>query len=262
MNRVIAIVNQKGGVGKTTTAVSLGSSLGKEGRKVLLVDLDPQANASSGVGLSRADPKLNVYRMLMGEVSCRDCLIETEYRNMSIIPSHPDLTGAEVELISLIGREYRLRDALEPIEDDYSYILIDCPPSLNILVINALAAAQELILPIQAEYYALEGISQLLGAVRLVKARLNPDLRIGGIVVTMCDYRTNLSSRVVEEVRGYFKDRVYQTVIPRNVRLGEAPSFGQPINYYDQTSAGALAYDALAGEIIAEERNRRGIDTA
>ena len=254
MSRIIAIVNQKGGVGKTTTAISLGSVLGEMDRKTLIIDLDPQANATSGLGQSKAEREANIYRVLLDEIKVGDCLSATEFENLFCIPSHPDLTGAEVELVTMIGREYRLRDAIQPIIADFDYLLIDCPPSLNILVINALAAAGELIIPIQAEYYALEGISQLLGAIRLVRERLNPALSVVGILITMCDYRTNLANRVMEEVRRYFTDRVYRTVIPRNVRLGEAPSFGKPINYYDRNSAGAIAYHQLAREIITEER--------
>ena len=249
ISKTIAIVNQKGGVGKTTTSVSLAAALGLAGYPVLLVDLDPQGNATSGVGVTKDDRDRSIYPLILGQAEVEDCIRVTEFQNLSLIPSHPDLTGAEVELISFLGREYRLRDALSPIKDKYPFIIIDCPPSLNILVINALACADELIVPIQAEYYALEGISQLMGAIKLVRERLNSNLRIRGVLLTMCDNRTRLSQQVIDEVRGFFQGDVFDTVIPRNVRLGEAPSFGRPIQYYDDRSSGAVAYRALAEEI-------------
>ena len=249
ISKTIAIVNQKGGVGKTTTSVSLAAALGLAGYPVLLVDLDPQGNATSGVGVTKDDRDRSIYPLILGQAEVEDCIRVTEFQNLSLIPSHPDLTGAEVELISFLGREYRLRDALSPIKDKYPFVIIDCPPSLNILVINALACADELIVPIQAEYYALEGISQLMGAIKLVRERLNSNLRIRGVLLTMCDNRTRLSQQVIDEVRGFFQGDVFDTVIPRNVRLGEAPSFGRPIQYYDDRSSGAVAYRALAEEI-------------
>ncbi len=250
--RIIALVNQKGGVGKTTTAVNLAASLGEKGRRVLLIDLDPQGNATSGVGAGKKDRERNSYRMILGQSSLEQCTVYTGHQNLYLVPSHPDLTGAEVELISVIGREFRLRDAILALPPDFEYILIDCPPSLNLLVINALAAARELIIPIQAEYYALEGISQLLGAIRLVRERLNPKLAVTGVLLTMSDRRTRLSGQVIDEVRTYFGDQVFKTGIPRNVKLSEAPSFGQPVIYYDRLSAGAEAYLALAAEIDLE----------
>ncbi len=247
--RIIALVNQKGGVGKTTTAVNLAACLGDLGSRVLLIDLDPQGNATSGVGVEKTDREKNSYRLLLGETSLEQSIISTGFPNLFLVPSHPDLTGAEVELISVIGREYRLRDTIPSPDSDFEYILIDCPPSLNLLVINALAAAGELIIPIQAEYYALEGISQLLGAIRLVRERLNPGLKVTGVLLTMADRRTRLSGQVSAEVRRYFLDEVFTAEIPRNVKLGEAPSFGKPIIYYDRQSTGAEAYLALAAEI-------------
>ncbi len=244
------MVNQKGGVGKTTTSVSLAAALGMEGKKVLLIDLDPQANATSGLGYDKKAAGGNIYRVLIGETGLEETIIRTPYRNLSLAPSHPDLTGAEVELISSWGREYKLRDALQPIKEKYPYIIIDCPPSLNILTINALAAATGLILPVQCEYYALEGISQLTGAIRLVKERLNPDLEVWGVLLTMCDSRTKLSLQVADEVKRYFKDKVYRTIIPRNVRLSEAPGFGKPIGYYDKDSSGAESYLSFTREVI------------
>ena len=248
-SKIITVVNQKGGVGKTTTSVSLAAALGLAGYPILLIDLDPQGNATSGVGVAKDDRDRSVYPLILGQTGIEECIRATEFTNLSLVPSHPDLTGAEVELISFLGREYRLKEAINPIRDKYSFILIDCPPSLNILVINGLACADELIVPIQAEYYALEGISQLMGAIRLVRERLNPDLRISGVLLTMSDSRTRLSQQVIDEVRGFFKGDVFETVIPRNVRLGEAPSFGKPIQYYDDRSSGAMAYSALAEEI-------------
>lgn len=250
--RIIALVNQKGGVGKTTTAVNLAACLGERGRRVLLIDLDPQGNATSGVGGEKTDRERNSYRLILGQTILKEAIIHTGFANLDLVPSHPDLTGAEVELISVIGREFRLRDAISSRDAGYHYIVIDCPPSLNLLVINALAAAGELIIPIQAEYYALEGISQLLGAIRLVRQRLNPALAITGVLLTMADRRIKLSGQVAAEVRGYFHDGVFKTEIPRNVKLGEAPSFGKPIIYYDRFSAGAGAYLDLAAELDPE----------
>lgn len=247
--RIIALVNQKGGVGKTTTAVNLAAALGDRGRRVLLIDLDPQGNATSGVGVEKTDRERNSYRLILGETTLKEAIVSTGFRNLFLVPSHPDLTGAEVELISVIGREYRLRDIIPTPDAGFEYILIDCPPSLNLLVINALAAARELIIPIQAEYYALEGISQLLGAIRLVRERLNRGLKVTGVLLTMADRRTRLSTQVATEVRRYFQDQVFTAEIPRNVKLSEAPSFGQPIIYYDRLSTGAEAYLALAEEI-------------
>ena len=259
-----AIANQKGGVGKTTTAVNLAAALGERGRKVLLIDLDPQGNATSGVGAEKTNRERNSYRLILGQAGLENSLIDSGCQNLFLLPSHSDLTGAEVELISVIGREYRLRDALTSSGADFDYVLIDCPPSLNLLVINALAAAGELIIPIQAEYFALEGISQLLGAIRLVRERLNPSLAVSGVLLTMTDRRTKLSGQVAAEVRGYFGEDVFRTEIPRNVKLGEAPSFGRPIIYYDRLSTGAEAYLALAAEVdvgvsyAPERNNNRG----
>ncbi len=252
--RIIALVNQKGGVGKTTTAVNLAACLGDLGSRVLLIDLDPQGNATSGVGVEKTDREKNSYRLILGETTLEQSITSTGFSNLFLVPSHPDLTGAEVELISVIGREYRLRDIIPSPDCGFEYILIDCPPSLNLLVINALAAAGELIIPIQAEYYALEGISQLLGAIRLVRERLNPQLKVTGVLLTMADRRTRLSGQVSAEVRRYFRDEVFATEIPRNVKLGEAPSFGKPIIYYDRMSSGAEAYLALAAEINLQKK--------
>ncbi len=249
---MIAIANQKGGVGKSTTAVSLGASLAELGFMVLVVDLDPQGNASTGLGIRHEARDVTVYDVLAAEAPIDGAIVPTPVENLHAIPSTIDLAGAEIELVSQFSRELRLRKALEPLkEDSYDFIFLDCPPSLGLLTVNALAAAEELIVPIQCEYYALEGLGQLLRNVRLVQQNVNPGLRLTGIVMTMFDPRTRLSEQVVEEVRKYFGERVYQTIIPRTVRLSEAPGFGQPITVYDPRSRGAERYRDLAKEVAA-----------
>lgn len=245
------MANQKGGVGKTTTCVNLGACLGRFGRRVLLVDLDPQANATSGLGFDKKKINPGVYKLLLDDVSPDAAILATSYDNLYLIPSNPDLTAAEIEILEYEEREYRLKRFLAPLKGDYSYILIDCPPSLNILTINAFACADSLIIPMQCEYYALEGLSQLLEVLELVRTRINPALEIEGVLLTMSDSRTNLSVQVIEEVRNYFKEKVFNAVIPRNIRLGEAPSFGKPIIYYDPNSTGAAGYQKLAAEILS-----------
>jgi chromosome partitioning protein len=249
--RVIAIANQKGGVGKSTTAVSLGASLADAGRRVLVLDLDPQGNASTGMGIRHDAREVSVYDVVVGEASIADAVVQTAVPNLWAIPSTIDLAGAEIELVSQFSRELRLRKALEPLTEatSYDYVLLDCPPSLGLLTINALAAALELIVPIQCEYYALEGLGQLLRNVSLVQQNINPNLQLTGIVMTMFDPRTKLSEQVVAEVKRYFGDRVYDVIIPRTVRLSEAPGFGQPITVYDPKSKGAQAYRRLAKEV-------------
>ena len=250
--RIIAVANQKGGVGKSTTAVSLGASLAELGFKVLVVDLDPQGNASTGLGIRHEAREVTVYDVLAAEAPIEGAVVPTALEGLYAIPSTIDLAGAEIELVSQFSREMRLRKALEPLKtDDYDYIFLDCPPSLGLLTVNALAAADELIVPIQCEYYALEGLGQLLRNVRLVQQNVNTGLRLTGIVMTMYDPRTKLSEQVVQEVRKYFGERVYQTVIPRTVRLSEAPGFGQPITVYDSKSRGAQCYRDLAREVAA-----------
>jgi chromosome partitioning protein len=248
--RIVAVANQKGGVGKSTTAVSLGAALAENGHRVLVVDLDPQGNASTGLGIRHEAREVTVYDVLSSEADLARAIVETPVHNLFAVPSTIDLAGAEIELVSQFSRELRLRRALEPLRDGpYAFILLDCPPSLGLLTVNALAAAQELLVPIQCEYYALEGLGQLLRNVRLVQQNVNPGLRLSGIVMTMFDPRTKLSEQVVDEVRRYFGDLVYETVIPRTVRLSEAPGFGQPITVYDPRSRGAECYRDLAREM-------------
>jgi chromosome partitioning protein len=252
--RVIAVANQKGGVGKSTTAVSLGAALAEMGRRVLVVDLDPQGNASTGLGVRHDERRVTVYDVLASDAPIMEAVVQTPVPNLFCVPSTIDLAGAEIELVSQFSREMKLRRAMEPLrENGFDFVFLDCPPSLGLLTVNAMAAAEELIVPIQCEYYALEGLGQLIKNVRLVQQNVNPALRLSGIVMTMFDPRTKLSEQVVEEVRRYFGDRVYDTIIPRTVRLSEAPGFGQPITVYDPRSTGAKRYRELAGEVVRRE---------
>jgi len=250
MAKIIAVANQKGGVGKTTTAVNLSSCLGYKGKKVLLIDVDPQGNSTSGLGVDKKKIKKSAYDVLINDVDINETLVNTPIDNLLLCPSNIQLAGAEVELVSTISRETRLKNSLENIKDDYDFILIDCPPSLGLLTLNSLTAANTILVPIQCEYYALEGLSQLMETVRLVQKHLNKGLDVEGVVLTMFDARTNLSIQVVEEVKKYFKNKVYRTIIPRNVRLSEAPSYGLPIILYDPKSKGAECYLDLADEVI------------
>jgi chromosome partitioning protein len=254
MTKIVTLANQKGGVGKTTTAINLGASIAACERRVLIVDLDPQANATSGVGLSKNEEK-STYPVLVDGLSLREIVLPTELANLFIAPSSVDLVGAELELGDAEGREYRLRQALQDVVRDYDYILIDSPPSLGLLTINGLTAADSVLVPLQCEYFALEGLSQLVNTIERVREALNPGLEIEGIVLTMYDERMNLCRQVAEEVRGHFSGKVYRTVIPRNVRLGEAPSFGKPIILYDIRSRGSEAYVSLAREFIQRAEN-------
>jgi chromosome partitioning protein len=253
MGRVIAVANQKGGVGKTTTAINLSACLAEKGKKVLAVDVDPQGNTSSGLGIDKNNIKNTIYQLIIGECSIQNCIIENVFDKLSVIPSNVELAGAEIELIGLEDKEYILRNQLEVIKDNYDYIIIDCPPSLNTLTVNAMTTADTVLVPIQCEYYALEGLTQLIHTINLVKKRLNPDLEIEGVVFTMFDARTNLSLQVVENVKNNLKQTIYKSIIPRNVRLAEAPSHGLPINIYDPKSAGAEGYRDLADEVIDRE---------
>jgi chromosome partitioning protein len=250
MGRVIAIANQKGGVGKTTTTVNLSACLATLGKKVLLIDIDPQGNASSGVGVKKGELESCIYDVLIDNEDIKAVIQQSKVENLHVLPATISLAGAEIELVSTISRELRLKNALEGVRERYDYIIIDCPPSLGLLTINALTAADSIIIPVQCEYYALEGLSQLLSTIRLVQKHLNKNLMIDGVLLTMLDARTNLGIQVIEEVKKYFQDKVYKTVVPRNVRLSEAPSHGEPIITYDAKSRGAEVYLELAREVI------------
>ena len=255
MGKVIALVNQKGGVGKTTTSINLSASLAAKGKKVLMIDTDPQGNATSGFGVDKNDLEDTIYELILGECSVQDCIIKDVIPGVSILPSNVNLAAAEIELIGVDKKEYILKKEIDWVKDSYDFIIIDCPPSLSMLTVNAMTTADSVLVPIQCEYYALEGLSQLIHTVNLVKERLNPELDMEGVVFTMFDSRTNLSNQVVENVKNNLQQNVYKTIIPRNIRLAEAPSYGMPIQMYDPKSAGAEAYMALADEVIKRKDN-------
>ncbi len=250
MGKIISIANQKGGVGKTTTSINLSTILAKKGRKVLMIDADPQGNASSGVGVGREDIELSIYDVLINDTEIPDVVKKTNVKNLSLCPSNINLAGAEVELVSMMSREQRLKEKLDEVKEDYDFIIIDCPPSLGLITLNAFTASDSVLIPVQCEYYALEGLGQLLNTINLVKKHLNKDIEIEGALLTMYDIRTNLSNQVVKEVKRYFNEKVYKTVIPRNVKLSEAPSYGMPISMYDPRSKGAKSYEKFVKEFL------------
>ncbi len=256
MSKIIAVANQKGGVGKTTTTVNLSAILAKRGKKVMIIDADPQGNATSGLGIDKDDVK-SLYDVLVNEEPIEETLEETTMENLDVCPSNINLAGAEVELVSLISREYRLKEQLDKIKDEYDYILIDCPPSLGLITLNAFTAADSVLIPVQCEYYALEGLGQLINTINLVKKHLNKSLEIEGAILTMYDIRTNLSNQVVKEVKKYFDDKVFKSVIPRNVKLSEAPSYGMSIVEYDSRSKGSKSYDKLAKEFLKKQEKSK-----
>lgn len=257
MAKIIAIANQKGGVGKTTTSINLSACIAMQDKKVLLIDLDPQGNATSGVGVKKSEVKKSIYDVIINDEEMQNAIVDTQIENLKVCPSNIKLAGAEIELVNLISREARIKNALEEVNDMFDYVIIDCPPSLGLLTLNAFTAAKSIIVPIQCEYYALEGLSQLMNTVKLVKKHLNTSLDIEGVVLTMFNSRANLCTQVADEVKIYFKDKVYKSFIPRNIRLSEAPSYGMPIILYDAKSRGAKCYMELASEVIKND-NKRG----
>lgn len=250
MGKIISIANQKGGVGKTTTSINLSTLLAKKGKKVLMIDADPQGNASSGVGVDRDDIELSVYDILINDVEIKEVVKKTNIKNLDLCPSNINLAGAEVELVSVMSREHRLKEKLDSMKEEYDFIIIDCPPSLGLITLNAFTASDSVLIPVQCEYYALEGLGQLLNTISLVKKHLNKEIEVEGALLTMYDARTNLSNQVVKEVKKYFNDKVYKNVIPRNVKLSEAPSYGMPISLYDPRSKGAKSYDKFVKEFL------------
>jgi len=261
MSKIIAICNQKGGTGKTTSAINISTYLALAGKRVLLIDLDPQANATSGLGINRHDIKKSTYHILLEEVAIEEIYQTTAVHNLNLAPSNLDLTGAEVELVGALGREHRLKKSLIKAQENFDFMLIDSPPSLGLLTINALCAADSVLIPVQCEYYALEGLTQLFKTIKLVRDNLNPQLTIEGVILTMADFRTNLTKEVIQEARSYVKEKVYETIIPRSIRLSESPSFGKPIALYDKNSIGAQKYEHLTQEILGSPLPRFKIES-
>ncbi|MDR2933588.1 MAG: AAA family ATPase [Oscillospiraceae bacterium] len=258
MSKIVAVANQKGGVGKTTTAINLAAELGEMGLKILMVDIDPQGNATSGLGINKREIRGSTYNLLIANEKIEDIRIRTQFKNLDILPSNIDLAGVEIELVEMSERTYRLKQSLAPIKEQYDFIFIDCPPSLGLITLNAFSAANSVLVPIQCEYYALEGLSQLMSTIRQVKRMYNPNIELEGVLLTMFDSRLNLTLQVTEEVKKYFKDDMFKSVIPRNVRLYEAPSFVQPIQYYDHSSKGSEAYGKLAKEFLRNNKEKKG----
>ena len=253
MGKIISFINQKGGVGKTTTCVNMASCLAEVGKKVLLIDMDPQGNATSSVGINKEEKHKTIYNIIINEDDIKEAILDTPFKNLQLIPANVDLAGAEVELVDVNNREKAFKKAVSKIKDDYDFICIDCPPSLGLITVNALTASDGVIIPIQCEYFALEGLSVLMYTLKLVKKHLNPEIDVEGVVLTMKDGRSNLGTNVAEDVAKYFKEKVYKTIIPRNIRLAEAPSYGEPINYYDPKSTGGLAYKELTKEFLKRQ---------
>lgn len=262
MGKIVAFCNQKGGTGKTTTAVNLAAALSEKGRKVLLVDMDPQGNSTSGLGINKNQMERSIYDVLLHRAKASEVIVETAFKNLFVAPCNINLTGAEIELVGALSRETRLKRALEEVKEEYDFIFVDSPPSLGLITLNALVASDSIVIPIQCEFYALEGVSQLLNTIYLIRDGLNPSLHVEGVLMTMADFRTNLTTEVINEIKNFFKEKAYKTIIPRNVKLSEAPSFGKPITAYDKNSIGAKKYEQFAREFLGETITEEAEKTA